>query len=131
MNAQFATIESLVSVSVVIAFISFGSVILNGSNASFYSSSRALNSNIAGYDFVQQLYQNKSFASCLSQTNSSARYLCAESYVSEYKNIYQAGNVAIVVGNATFGNSSQTNFRACAQFTGTGAKLTACLLEGG
>ncbi len=131
MNAQFATIESLVSISLVIAFISFGSVLLNGSNASFYSSSKILNSNLAGYDFVQQLYQNRSFDSCLTQINSSARYSCTESYVREYINIYRTGNMALVVGNVTFGNSSQTNSRTCAQFAGSDAEITTCILDGG
>lgn len=128
MKAQFATIESLISLSLIIAFIYFGSTLLNGSNASFYSSSKTLSLNAAGYDFVHQLYQNQTFDYCFSQVNSSARYACIENYLKEYAAVYQTNNIAFVVGNATFGNSSQTNSILCAQFAGIQAGITTCLL---
>ena len=130
MKAQFATMESLISLSLIISFIALGSMAINMSNTSFYANSKSLNTNIAAYDFVQQLHQNSSFGYCMSEKNSSERYSCAENYMNLYKAVYGESNLMFAAGNATLGYSNRSTSKTCSLYVNFSGSLLVCLIQG-
>jgi len=97
MKAQFATIEAIIGLLLVVAALAFARVAINSHNGNAYVSRQAAASDFAAYDLINQLSQNASAMSCI-DNYSVGDAPCLE----YYKPIYGLSSFDIfIVGNGT------------------------------
>ena len=87
MRLQFATFESLLSLSFSLSLLCAIAYCISGYTTNFYMSNRELIWSYAVYDFVHQASRNASMGACVSSfiTNNSS---CMTGYLDEYSGIY-------------------------------------------
>lgn len=100
MKAQFATIEAIMALLVVIAVAAFTGNAINRLNTDAYSAREALASSFAVYDFLNQASSNRSLEECM------ALYLtgnqtCASGYLEIYRSLYGLRSFGIALGNGS------------------------------
>ncbi len=105
MKVQFATLEALLALAMALSAASAAGSIIAGSGHALYAAREAASRSAAAYDFIMQMTENSSAASCLA----SAEYNgsgCMGSYARYYAEIYGIKRIGIIGNNATGYNYS-------------------------
>ena len=93
MKGQFATIEALSSLFIVISTICLSSQIINGSQQSLTLERGDISAKAAAYDFFMQLLRNQSTQQCASNALNDT---CMNNYSNYYKMIYGINRIGVI-----------------------------------
>ncbi len=113
MKCQFATIEAMISLSAVGSAMALAYLMVNGYNNAYSNNVKSIDSNIAIYDFVQQINANKSLQACMSSSNQNAFGNCASTFIQAYQKTYRLSSISISTGNFTEGVIGNPSAKAC------------------
>ncbi|MHB1830362.1 MAG: hypothetical protein ACYCO0_03125 [Candidatus Micrarchaeaceae archaeon] len=105
MKAQFATLEVLLSLAIVISAASATSYIISRSGYAFNAEHEAISRSAAAYDFIMQLTQNLTSEECLAITESNGSS-CMDNYTQYYRYVYGIKRIGVIGKNASGYNYS-------------------------
>jgi hypothetical protein len=107
MKAQFATIEAIISLLLVVVFIGFAQTTINNSNGREYSARQLLVSNLASYDFINQISENYSSGECMN-SYIAGNGTCLSRYMQDYISIYGLSSFRVIFGKGNFSEEGKT-----------------------
>jgi len=126
MKIQFASIESAVSLLLVLSFVTFYAEQTNELVSSAYNGLINLRDSAAIYDIAQQINSNSIVRNCILQNNPS----CTMFYLNQYTKILDLKTVSLQVNGSTIGNSTGTLKSACFPFVQNKINQTICVSLG-
>ncbi len=95
MKAQFATIESIISLMIVISSLSLYARTLPSMQEYLIHAGQNASRAAASYDFINQILENTSTYNCVTSQNPS---YCMQNYSKYYKEIYGIRSIGIMTG---------------------------------
>jgi hypothetical protein len=106
LKAQFATLEALLSLTVVLSTASVAGGIIANSERSVGYERAGISRASAAYDFMMQLALNSSASECLSRFESEGSD-CLNNYTQYYRYVYGIRQMGVIVPNASGYNYSE------------------------
>jgi Tfp pilus assembly protein PilV len=114
-KAQFAMIEALASLLFLLAVIGIG---VNALEYGYLESESAKSfdiMNIASYDFINEIYSNRSIGTCINETNTT----CIDQYLEEYYTTYKLRSIELDAGRSyMIGNATSNAIERCFPYGG-------------
>ena len=104
MKAQFATIESLMALSIALSALAVTGRIAYSYQQSFDAARLSAESSAAAYDLIMQLSSNSTAESCLRASYNGSQ--CLGRYYALYRSAYGIGAIGVISGNI---NSAYAN----------------------
>ncbi|MDE1825073.1 MAG: hypothetical protein KGH61_03285 [Candidatus Micrarchaeota archaeon] len=129
-KAQFAFIESLISLVLVITSLYYISMGISNAVSAWYSGKQELSANVAIYDFSYETAQNSSMNSCISSIFSTPNQSCINHYISEYKKIYGINLLELKAPRAAFGDQVKHGVTGCLAFSESNSIEPLCIIIG-
>jgi len=112
MKIQFASIEALAALLLISSIAGIGINMLNQAYHEAIVGRMFGLENMAAFDFINEVYTNSSFESCINQTASNSS--CIINYLSLYKETYHLNGI-LLSANKTYkiGNITEESLRRC------------------
>lgn len=133
MRAQFATIEAIASLLVVLSAISFVSGEISLNNANVYASHSGVAQSMAAYDFFRQIADNESANGCIALARMTGDSACLDALVESYKEAFGIGQLEVALPGLQAGDAAGGGARECApiRFVPLNDTAEVCVLAGG
>ncbi len=97
MKAQFATMEAILSLVIVVSSLALYSRTMPSMQEYLLHASQNASLSAASYDFISQMMENKSTYSCVTSSDPSP---CMQNYSSYYQKIYGIKRIGIISGSS-------------------------------
>jgi len=104
-KAQFATVEALLSLILVVGITLSASMILNSYSSENYIASRETSAAAEIYDIESNANVNATLKSCINYA-AQGNTTCLGSYIQYYSHVYGQGGIVFVVNNRSVGSLS-------------------------
>ena len=105
MKAQFATIESIISLMIVVASLSLYARTLPSMQEYLLHAGQNASLAAASYDFINQIRENVSTYNCVTSQDPSS---CIQNYSKYYKALYGIRSIGIITGSNPSGAYLET-----------------------
>ncbi len=130
MRAQFATIEAILAMFLVLSAVSFVSVGISLGDRNYYSESGKLVQSIAIYDAADQIAKNLSANDCIALSGAGNNPACARNLTESYKTAFGLSQFEIVAAGFAIGNSTKNSTTSCFPifFESANATCEVCLI---
>jgi hypothetical protein len=106
MRAQFATIEALVSLLVVLSAVSFVSWEISLNTRSVGAERSRIAQSMAAYDFFEQIAENKSTNDCAALSSATRNAGCLNTTIDLYKEAFGISQFGVALPGLSVGNAT-------------------------